>query len=223
MSFEAQTGLLDQVDGSAVYKMNETKVISSVTGPIEVNRIRNELPTRAFLDLNIRPAAGVPSTRENLLQQKLEKLLLPLINLNLYPRQSIQIVSQILNNEENLNFTIIEFTCIINSIFFSLLNSGIALNSSFFAISSSINKSNGEIIIYPTNNDLLNSISNHITVFSFKNGKVDELIFSDSLGEFTESQFLNILEKSANEIQLNYNKITEIIKKSVKDDFIWKF
>jgi hypothetical protein len=56
-----EASVLNQVDGSASWKQGQTKVISSVSGPIEV-KARDEVPTAATLDLVVRPAVGLSST-----------------------------------------------------------------------------------------------------------------------------------------------------------------
>lgn len=53
-----ETSVLDQVDGSAVWAQDQTKVICSVTGPVEV-KSRDELPNAATLDLVVRPSVGL--------------------------------------------------------------------------------------------------------------------------------------------------------------------
>lgn len=54
----ATLSLLHRADGSASFSQNGYTVIGSVNGPIEVQR-RDELPEEAFVDVVIRPAAGV--------------------------------------------------------------------------------------------------------------------------------------------------------------------
>lgn len=55
-----ETSVLSQVDGSATWQQGQTKVIASVSGPIEV-KARDEVPTAATLDLVVRPAVGLSS------------------------------------------------------------------------------------------------------------------------------------------------------------------
>lgn len=53
-----ETSVLNQADGSAVWTQDQTKVICSVTGPVEV-KTRDEIPNAATLDLVVRPAVGL--------------------------------------------------------------------------------------------------------------------------------------------------------------------
>jgi len=49
---------LHRADGSATFSQNGYTVIGAVNGPIEVQR-RDELPEEAFVDVVVRPVAGV--------------------------------------------------------------------------------------------------------------------------------------------------------------------
>lgn len=55
---QIQTSLLQRVDGSASWDYNDTKVVVSVTGPIEA-KSRDEIPTAATVELVVRPAVGL--------------------------------------------------------------------------------------------------------------------------------------------------------------------
>ena len=79
------TSLLQKSDGSAELLLGSTKVIASVTGPIEP-KARQELPNQASLEILIRPAVGLATTREKLLEDKLRSLLQSIIVRFKYPR-----------------------------------------------------------------------------------------------------------------------------------------
>jgi exosome complex component RRP46 len=59
MAVEAKLGILRQADGSSSFTVNGYSVIAGVNGPVEVQR-RDELPEEAAIEVNIRPASGVP-------------------------------------------------------------------------------------------------------------------------------------------------------------------
>ncbi|KAG7884293.1 hypothetical protein KL938_002165 [Ogataea parapolymorpha] len=221
MSIIVENDPLDQVDGSASYEFGATKVISSVTGPIESARPRNELPTKAYLDINIRPSSGVPSTRETLLEHKLGQLLPTVINLDQYPRQTIQIAVQILKNGEPKEYTARQLVAIINSVFVALINSGISLKSSFMATCCSIS-TEGEIKTSPTSSDLSGSVSHFVVVYSIKNHQIDNLLFCDGLGTFKQKQLFDVLDRAASEIHLNFQQIRQVISSHVLQNYIWK-
>lgn len=56
----ASLSVLHRADGSVSYSHNGYTVIGAINGPIEVQR-RDEIPEEAFIEVNIRPAAGVGS------------------------------------------------------------------------------------------------------------------------------------------------------------------
>ena len=58
MTAVAHLDTLRGADGSAVFPSNGISVLASVNGPLEVQR-RDEIPDKAAVEVNIRPAAGV--------------------------------------------------------------------------------------------------------------------------------------------------------------------
>lgn len=221
MSYSGKQNLLKQVDGSATFQFSTTKVISSVTGPIEVSRPRNENPTDAYLSISVRPASGVPTTREANLEIKLKKILSSMINMKQYPLSEIQIVVQILETGEREQFTCMELACAVNSLYLALLNAGISLNSSFL---SSFCAANGDsIIVRPKREELDISSSNHVSVFSIVDGNADELIYSDSLGSTTEKEFFSALTAISADVTKINETVRDTIMESVVEDYVWKF
>ncbi|VEU21568.1 DEKNAAC102523 [Brettanomyces naardenensis] len=220
MSFEAESGFLEQVDGSSTFEFADTKVISSVAGPLEISRMKNEKATEAFLDINILPASGVSSTRESLLESKLLSILSKVIDVSQYPRKQIQIVIQMVSPGESQLYTVKELTAIVNSVYISLLNSGISLQTSFLATCCSISPS-GDIITRPTAKQLESSRSHTISVFSITDAASDSLIYSDSEGTFTEEELLRVLDSCAEDIQSMNEKVREVVHNRVKGDYIW--
>jgi hypothetical protein len=61
MAPDALLSHLHRADGSATYSQNGYTIIGAVNGPIEVLR-KDELPSEATVEVNIRPAVGVGST-----------------------------------------------------------------------------------------------------------------------------------------------------------------
>ncbi|GMM43579.1 exosome non-catalytic core subunit [Pichia kluyveri] len=221
MAITSEQNILKQVDGSATFQIDSTKVISSVTGPINVIRQRNEEPTSAFLSICVRPASGLPSTRESYLETKLKKIITPMINMEQYASTEIQIVVQILESGEREQFTCMELSCAVNSLYLALLNAGISLKASF--LSSFCACKDGNIIVRPRMNELDFSTSHHVSVFSIVDGKSDELIYSDSLGKTTEDELFKVLDVISNDINKINESVRETILQGVVNDYIWKF
>lgn len=139
-----------------------------------------------------------------------------------YPRSEIQIIVQILESGENDQFTCMELSCAVNSIYLSLLNAGIGLESGFLS-SFSACVGDEDVILRPNKDELNNSKSHNVSVFSIVEGKCDELIYSDSLGKTSEQELFNILHLTSNDIEKINVKIQETIQDTLINDFIWKF
>lgn len=91
----AQLAPLDKADGSATYAHNNYNVLCAVNGPIEVQR-RAELPERAALEINVRPAIGIGGPRERHLETLVHNTLRHVLLARMHPRTLIQITLQVL-------------------------------------------------------------------------------------------------------------------------------
>lgn len=67
---------------------------------MEAARIRDENPSEAVVEVVVRPAVGVTSTREKYIEERMKAALKPVILRGLHPRKVIQIVVQIVEVEE---------------------------------------------------------------------------------------------------------------------------
>jgi exosome complex component RRP46 len=224
MSFTVKTSLLDRSDGSAQLVIGKTKVVTSVTGPIEA-RARQELPTQAALEIVIRPAVGLATTREKLLEDKLRSLLQAVIIRYKYPRQLIQIVVQFLTTEgtssKSNEYTNNELNAALNACYFALVDANIALYSSF--VSLSISLCDNKIIYYPTLAQLQASDSHHVVCFSIEDRKANKLLLLESQGDFKEDELFHMISEAVTECENIHEKYQrKYIADKVEKDFIWK-
>lgn len=220
VQIEAETTLLNRADGSASVVAGETRVITSVSGPIEP-KARQELPTTAALEVIVRAGVGISNTREKLLEDKMRSILTQVIIGHLYPRQLIQITTQILEAGEDVDYTSKELSALVNSAYLALIDANIGLNASFasehFAISH-----NDEIIISPSKTQLKVSKSSHVVVYAIKNGKSANLLFSDSIGTFTEDDIYKILSLASKQIEKIHQAFRKTIQSKIEKDFVWQ-
>jgi exosome complex component RRP46 len=234
MTFEVNTSVLSRVDGSAELSVGTTKVITSVTGPIEP-KIRQELPNLASLEIIVRPSLGVSTTREKALEDKLRSILQSIIIRYKYPRQLIQIVVQFLITENNINdngsnqhnkdFTLTELNAAINCCYFALIDANIALYNSFSSTSICLplDTKKENYIFNPNMNDLIVSESHHVICFSIKDSKAANLLLLESHGKFSEDQLLLAIRKAGDECESIHNTYQrKCIANKVENDFIWK-
>lgn len=220
MSLEAETTILNRVDGSALVAAGETKVITSVSGPIEP-KARQELPTTVALEVIVRAGVGISNTREKFIEDKVRAILSQVIIGHLYPRQLIQITTQILEAGEDVEYTSKELSTIINSSYLALVDANIGLNASFASESFAITD-NGDIIASPSKSQLRSSKSSHIVVYAIKNGKSSNLLFSDSIGSFTEDQVYKVLDLASKKIETTHQTFRKTIQTKVERDFVWQ-
>jgi exosome complex component RRP46 len=217
----AETSVLNRVDGSATFQAGETKVIVSVSGPIEA-KLRQELPTTGVIELVIRADVGVSDTREKLMEDKIKAALYPVINGSLYPRQLIQITAQVLDAGEGEEYTSNEISAILNASYLALIDANVALNASFSCASFAIDRE-GHISVTPSKDDLYHSKSSHVVSYEIKNGKATRVLLSDSIGTFTEQQLLKVLDNAALETEKFHQVFRKTIQTKIEKDFIWKY
>lgn len=193
---KTSTGVLTNVDGSSQFECQDTKVICAVTGPVEP-KSRQELPTRLALEVIVRPAKGVPNTREKLLEDRLRAVLTPLIVCSKYPRQLCQITCQILEaGEDEGEFSHKELSCCINAAFLALVDAQLALHSFSSSVALAILKDSGDLVLNPSSDQLRVSQSVHTLALELKDGSknVTNILLLDSNGDFTEDELLKVLQ-----------------------------
>lgn len=232
MKFEVKTSLLSRVDGSAELLIGNTKLIASVTGPIEP-KLRQELPTLASLEIVVRPSVGVSGTREKVLEDKLRSILQSIIIRYKYPRQLIQIVVQFLVTDDNSQLLIGEsahvkdyssnkLNAAINCIYFALIDANIALYNSFSSVSISIQDKN-QMIINPALKNLIESESHHLVCFDIRDKKANKILLVESQGTFTEEELIKVIEEGSRQCESIHNDHQRrLIADKLQRDFIWK-
>ncbi|KAK6454499.1 exosome complex exonuclease RRP46 [Scheffersomyces xylosifermentans] len=223
MTFQVRTSLLENVDGSAELQIGNTKVITSVTGPIEP-KARQDLPNQASLEIVIRPAVDLASTREKLLEDKLRSLLQSIIVRYKYPRQLIQIVVQFLvsdtSSEGEIDYTSNELNAAINCCYFALIDAGVALSASFASLSISLN--DGKATYNPSLVDLNKSDSHHVICFNIVKGKADKILLLESQGDIEEEELFTMISNAVSECEVIHQQQRKFIKEKVDNDYVWK-
>jgi len=101
----------------------ETQSLASVSGPIEV-RFAAEQPSKATVEVNVRPLSSLPGTESKALATSLKGLLSPSIILSHSPRALIQLVIQSLTPSLAEGFSPSLIAACINASSLALLNAG---------------------------------------------------------------------------------------------------
>ncbi|CDO93929.1 unnamed protein product [Kluyveromyces dobzhanskii CBS 2104] len=223
---ETSMRVLSHVDGSAVVSNNGTKVICSVSGPMEP-KSRQELPTQLALEIIVKPAEGVQSTREKLMEDQIRSVLTPVLARYLHPRQFVQICFQVLEAGESKDYTVKEVSVGINAAVLALVDAGVPLLSMCTGTCIGITSEERRLIVNPTEPELLECASVHVFCLELgtdENEKIDvrNVLLVDSLGTFDESQLFQVLETGEKECIRLYTELRSVIKDKVSRDFVWK-
>ncbi|SCU90051.1 LAME_0E06832g1_1 [Lachancea meyersii CBS 8951] len=220
----AQTGILEQVDGSCKLQCGETTVICSVTGPIEP-KARQELPAQLALEIVVRPCRGVPSTREKLLEDQVRGVITPVLARYLYPRQLAQVCFQILESgEPEENYSVKELSACINAAFVAIVDAGIGLKFSFASVPLSVLGEDEQICVDPSQTDLIKSSSTHVLALQLAAGgqKVENILLFESYGDFTEKSMLQVLQSGEKACVETALELRKVIQHKIQQDFVWR-
>lgn len=233
--FDIKLSELTEVDGSASLSAGNTKVIVSVTGPIE-SKPRQEMPTQASLEIVVRPSRGLGSTREKVLEDLLRSVLQLVIVRYKFPRQLIQIVVQFLATDVDAegavviagetaaagaDFTANELSCALNCCYFALIDANVPLYTSFAAVCMAV-ASDGNVSVSPSLTDLQKAESHHVVCFDIREGKSSKILLVESDGSFTEEVLVSTIERASKyceKIHQTFHRPT--IELKVKQDYIW--
>lgn len=200
----------------------------SVLGPIEP-KAKQELPNCASLEVVIRPAIGLPTTREKLLEDRLRSVLQGVIVRYKYPRQLIQVVVQFISVDGQASnagtstpspYTCNELSAAINCCYLALIDANVALHHSFVATSAAL--LNGEITCVPDTETLKQSLSHHVMCFSIVDGSPKGLVLIESQGEFPEQDLFTTISQLAVKCKELHSAQRQYIVNKVKQDFSWK-
>ncbi|KAJ8103857.1 ribosomal protein S5 domain 2-type protein [Lipomyces tetrasporus] len=228
----ATTAFLYRVDGSASWTVGTAHIIVSVSGPMEVNK-RDELPDIATLEIVVRPDVGVASTREQFLQDRIRRVVGPVIALELHPRTLIQIVVQIVQSGDTKTLNTIALSASINATYMALLDAGVPVRSTVSATSivcygtSSIQGGlTTGVLIDPTRPELekieKDITSVHTIAYELKGGQIERLLLSESVGTFTEDEVFECYDTAAKVCEETNGTMREAVTKSVQQKGGWR-
>lgn len=122
--------------------IGSTAVMCSVSGPVDVP-IRDEKLDEATLEVVVRPAKGVSSTKEKLMENILRTAFEPVILGGMMPRTLVQIVVQVMKDDGCV------LAAAVNAVTVALLDAGIPMKYMAAAITGMINEDN-ELVLDPT-------------------------------------------------------------------------
>ncbi|KIO15906.1 hypothetical protein M407DRAFT_247132, partial [Tulasnella calospora MUT 4182] len=88
--------LISRDEGDQPSAIGSTSVVASVSGPIEV-RLNAELPSKATLEVNVRPLIGISATPEKHYAKQIRDVFEQILILSQHPRALVQLVVQALS------------------------------------------------------------------------------------------------------------------------------
>ncbi|KAK1599943.1 exosome complex subunit Rrp46 [Colletotrichum navitas] len=190
---QARISHLPRADGSATFSWGGYCVVSSVNGPIEVQR-RDENPFESVVDVVVRPAAGVGGTGERQLEKILQSALRQLIPVNNFPRCLIQITLQVTETPQNdyanskvvqAQSSLILLPALFHSAVLSLLSAAVPLKAIATCTTLAILEDGSKIIADPSPLEADQAKSLHVLSFTSQN----DLLLAESEGAFTIAEW----------------------------------
>lgn len=216
---EVTAGTLANVDGSAQWAQGATKVICSVSGPLEV-KYKDELPNDATLELVVRPITGVSTTRETLIEERIFSAISPCILRKLHPRTLIQIVVQILESGEKPIYNVNEMAASINAAGVALIDAAIPLQG--IPVACALAVVENSIVVDPSDYQLQNSQSTHVIAYEFRDDLPHRILLCESTGEFTEEQVMACLDEAVKICTEAYSSLSTAVEQRIERSFAWK-
>lgn len=124
---EAQTSVFGAADGSCRLMQGDTSVVAFVTGPVASSLRRNTNLREAFCEVLVRPRIGTSQQSDKRLECELQSIVQRSVNVQLYPRTTLQIVVQVVGEDGPLMSTCVNAICL------ALLDAGVNLRFTFAA------------------------------------------------------------------------------------------
>ncbi|XP_050544531.1 exosome complex component RRP46 [Daktulosphaira vitifoliae] len=182
---KCQLGFLGNAEGSAFLSQGLTTVSVSIVGPYEP-KASKILYDRAIVDVKFRRKTGSITVYDKMLESIMQSTIEKSINVEQYPRSSISIIVQEMQDRGNLLSTSLNASCL------ALMNSGIAMNHVFAAVSCAVLE-NEEIILNPDESKIKSSEA-YITLV-FANSENRELLSSYTTGHFSQLTYIHCMDK----------------------------
>jgi len=182
-----------------MFAFGKTQALASVSGPIEV-RLAAELPSRAALEVIVRPLAGVPGTAEKTLGRRVREVLEQVLLLNHHPRTLVQLVLQSLSSSSHPSKSAShsihpsQAAALINAASLALLHaSSVPMRGVICAIAVGKLRGTGTIQLDP---EPETSDCERIGCFAFlfTEGLPGQVVWADWHGAFNEDEYVKVVD-----------------------------
>ncbi|KAJ3637422.1 hypothetical protein MTP99_000882 [Tenebrio molitor] len=179
--------LLSRPDGSVLFSEGETTVMAGIYGPVE-SKGSKALVEKSCVEAHFRPKSGLPGVKDRLHESVIRNVCEAAIAVSLYPRTSVVVVIQEMQNNGQL------ISCALNAACLAALDSGIDMKSMFGAVTCFLKRDETLVFIPPSSEDEIKAWF----MFVFDSVEKD-ILASHTEGSFTVEQYRGALSISREE------------------------
>lgn len=202
-SMNCELNPLSMPDGSAMLMQGDTTVVAGVYGPIEAKPQRMKYD-KSSVEVVYSPLKGPAKVDDRMTELYVKETCEAAIIVTLHPASAISINIQELEDSGGL------LACTINAACLALINAGIPMKFTVAAVTCMIDENSGNMVLDPDSTQLQDAKA--AFTFTFDSMKKD-LISCHTSGCFTDTEFLNSMDKCKEASQHIFDFYRSLIKK----------
>lgn len=198
---------LSMPDSSSIFMQGDTTVTVGIYGPVE-GRLQKMMYDKANVEVvfsSIKgPTCVEDRTKELIIKETCEAALI----VTLYPGTAICINVQEIQDCGGL------LACVVNAVFLALLTSSLSMRFTIAAVSCMIEKDSDKLILDPDSTQI--QVARATFTYVFEGSKKD-LVSHHTTGRFTETEFIQSIDKCRQASTCVFDFYREIVKKYSKN------
>ncbi|EIM20375.1 hypothetical protein WALSEDRAFT_69929 [Wallemia mellicola CBS 633.66] len=206
-----------RVDGAVRFSFGDVEVLGSATGPVEAN-LRDEIVDRCTIDVNFRSINNVTGVQYKELADQIEGALSSVVVGEQLPRSLVRFVVQTLSSPQTPTYMvkeavsappfripISEKAAAINGAIMASLAANIPLSGVLLCVSLAV--IDDVIVLDPSSYEEADATSVHLLGFTFSSTTNKALSISESLGNFNQETYIEIIKEGSKNAEIMYNYI----------------